>query len=78
MKNNFFMTKISLNSLIEKNNNRIRVATLFVDWEQEWTQNFKRLARSQKPIFNISVYPKSSLLEILYRGHKFLSKNWPR
>ena len=31
MKNNFFMTKISLNSLTEKNNNRIRVATLFVD-----------------------------------------------
>ena len=72
------MTKISLSSLIEKSNNRVRVATLFVDWEQEWTQNFKRLARSQKPIFNISVYPMSSVLEILYPGHKFLSKNWPR
>ena len=28
----------------------------FVDWEQEWAQYFKSLARSQKPIFNLVYY----------------------
>ena len=48
-----FYDKNIIKQFDRKNNNRIRVATLFVDWEQEWTQNFRQLARS---LFSIYQY----------------------